>query len=181
MYSVHMHRFKYGPMIAGLAAFLCTGFLAAQSSPKEAAAKETVPAANLNQLMRALFFPNSNVIFFTQSHNPADVKRLAEPSTATDPLTSVFGNWEAVENSALTLSDAADLLMTPGRKCSNGKDVPLGNADWAQFANQLRQAGKVAYNAALTKDQDNMLKASDVLNSSCVNCHNKYRARVRCQ
>ena len=71
-----------------------------------------------------------------------------EPSASTDPLTSVFGNWEAVQNSALVLSDAADLLMTPGRKCSNGRDVPLAKADWAQFVNELREAGMVAYKAA---------------------------------
>ena len=33
----------------------------------------------------------------------------------------------------------------------------------------------VAYKAALTKDRDKMLQASDVLATSCSNCHNKYR------
>jgi hypothetical protein len=131
--------------------------------------------------MRGLFFPNSNVVFYTQIHDPAEVKATAAPSSATDPLTSVFGKWEAVENSALTIADAADLLMTPGRKCSNGKDVPLSNPDWAQLVKQVREAGIVAYKAALTKDMDKMLQASEVLNASCANCHNKYRSRTRCQ
>jgi hypothetical protein len=144
-------------------------------SPPRAPAPATAPAANLNQLMRSLFFPHSNVVFFTQRYDPADVKRAQEPSASTDPLTGVFGNWEAVENSALTLADAADLLLTPGRKCSNGRDVPLANPDWAQLVNGLREAGMVAYKAALTKDRDNMIKASDVLAESCSNCHNKYR------
>jgi hypothetical protein len=153
-----------------LAAVLCAGFLMAQSSPKAAA-----PAANLNQLMRSLFFPHSNVIFFTQRYDPKDVKPALEPSGSTDPLTGVFGGWEAVENSALTLADSADLLMTPGRKCSNGRDVPLANADWVQMVNGLRDASMFAYKAALTKDRDKMLQASDVLATSCSNCHNKYR------
>lgn len=157
-------------MTAAVAAVICAGCLMAQSAPKAGA-----PAANLNQLMRALFFPNSNVIFFTQVHNPAEVKRAAEPSTSTDPLTGVFGGWGAVEDSALTLADAADLLMTPGRKCSNGRDVPLANADWPTLVNGLREASMVAYKAALTKDQDKMLEASEVLAASCANCHNKYR------
>jgi hypothetical protein len=139
------------------------------------------PAADLNQLMRGLFFPNSNVVFFTQVHDPTEVQAAPAPSAATDPLASVFGKWEAVQNSALTIADAADLLMTPGRKCSNGKDVPLSKPDWAQLVNQLREAGIVAYKAALTKDQDKMIQASEVLNTSCANCHGKYRARVRCQ
>lgn len=147
--------------------------LMAQASPQTAA-----PAADLNQLMRALFFPHSNVVFFAQRYDPAEVKRASEPSASTDPLTGVFGGWEAVQNSALTLSDAADLLMTPGRKCSNGRDVPLAKPDWAQLVNGLREAGIVAYKAALTKTQDNILKASEVLAASCSNCHNKYRPGV---
>ncbi len=153
-----------------LAAVLSAGFLPAQSAPNASA-----PAANLNQLMRSLFFPHSNVVFFTQRYDPKDVKKAAEPSASTDPLTGVFGGWEAVENSALTLVDAADLLMTPGRKCSNGRDVPLANPDWAQMVKVLKDAGMVAYKAAQTKDRDKMIEASDVLAASCSNCHNKYR------
>lgn len=166
----NINRFMAATATATISAVLCAGFLMAQSSPKEPA-----PAANLNQLMRSLFFPHSNVVFFTQRYDPAEVKRASEPSGSTDPLTGVFGGWEAVENSALTLADASDLLMTPGRKCSNGRDVPLANADWAQMVNGLRDASMVAYKAALTKDRDKMIEASDALATSCSNCHNKYR------
>jgi hypothetical protein len=164
------NRLVSGPVTVVMAAVLCVGFLMAQSSPRA-----TAPAANLNQLMRSLFFPHSNVVFFTQRYDPMDVKRASEPSGSTDPLTGVFGGWEAVENSALTMADAADLLMTPGRKCSNGRDVPLANTDWAPLVNGLREASMAAYKAALTKDRDKMIEASDVLAASCSNCHNKYR------
>lgn len=153
-----------------IASVLCAGFLMAQSAPQA-----TAPAADLNQLMRSLFFPHSNVVFFTQRYDPTKVKPAPELSESTDPLTGIFGGWQAVENSALTLADASDLLMTPGRKCSNGRDVPLANADWAPLVKGLRDASMVAYRAALTKDRDNMLSASDVLAQSCANCHNKYR------
>ena len=153
-----------------IAAVVLVGSMLAQSPPPP-----TPPVANLNQLMRSLFFPHSNVVFFTQRYDPAAVKWAPEPSASTDPLTGVFGGWEAVENSALTLADAADLLMTPGRKCSNGRDVPLANADWAQMVKVLREASMVAYKAALTKDRDKMLEASDTLAASCSNCHGKYR------
>src|ERR1700730_1267065 len=139
-----------------VAAVFCAGFLMAQSAP-QSSPRTSAPAANLNQLMRSLFFPPWNVVFFTQRYDPAEVKPASEPSGSTDPLTGVFGGWEAVENSALTLADAADLLMTPGRKCSNGRDVPLANADWAQMVKGLREASMFAYKAALTKNQDKML------------------------
>lgn len=174
-----MSRFITRPVTIAIAAFLSAGFLAAQSSPQPAVPGATAgpagPAANLNQLMRVLFFPLSNVVFFPQRYNPAEVKMANEPSGSTDPLTGVFGGWEAVENSALTIEDAADLLLTPGRKCSNGRDVPIANADWAKLVNGLREAGAASYKLALTKDMDNMLKAADILATSCSNCHNKYR------
>lgn len=161
------------PVVAAAIGF--AGALAGQSPAPPA------PVATLNQLMRGLFFPHSNVIFSTQIKNPADIKMISEPSMATDPLNGVFGKWEAVENSALVLTEAADLLTVQGRKCSNGKDVPVGNADWAKFVAQLREAGMEAYKAAQTKDMENMIKVSEVLNNSCANCHNRYRVRNRCQ
>jgi hypothetical protein len=175
-----INRFMGLVTVAIAAAVVCAGFLMAQS----AAPKAPTPAADLNQLMRALFFPNSNVVFFPQRYDPATVKPAAEPSGSTDPLTGVFGGWGAVENAALTLADASDLLMTPGRKCSNGKDVPIANADWAQMVQGLRDASMFSYKAALTKDQDKMLQASEVLAASCASCHNKYRpgnAANRCR
>jgi hypothetical protein len=166
-----INRCMSGLLTVAITAGFCAGFLMAQAPPP----KPAPPAANLNQLMRSLFFPHSNVVFFTQRYDPKDVKRSDEPSASTDPLTGVFGGWEAVENSALTLADSADLLMTAGRKCSNGRDVPLGNADWAKLVEGLREASMTAYKASLTKDKDKMLEASDVLATSCSNCHNKYR------
>jgi hypothetical protein len=174
-----IHRFTSGLLSAAVAAALFAGFLTAQSTPRAAA-----PASDLNQLMRGLFFSQANVYFSAQRQNPGQIKWASEPSAATDPLMGVFGGWEAVENSALMLTEAADLLMTPGRKCSNGRDVPLARPEWTKFVTQLREAGKVALKAAQSKDQDNVLAASDVLNASCADCHNKYRPRDmanRCQ
>jgi hypothetical protein len=133
--------------------------------------------ANLNQLMRGLFYPAANVFFFAQDGNPADVPHAKDPNMATDPLTTVFGKWEAVENSALALSELADLLMRPGQKCSNGLDVPVANADWARFVQGLRDAGMTAYEAAKTKDQDKITDAAAVMSTACANCHGRYRER----
>jgi len=137
--------------------------------------------ANLAQLMRGILLPNSNVVFFAQSNNPADVKPAADPSSATDPLGSTYGGWTAVENSSLALSEAARLLSVPGRVCSNGRPVPVTNADWGKFVQGLRQAGITAFKAAQTKNQDKMLDAADVVTTACTNCHNVYREKTEQQ
>jgi hypothetical protein len=158
--------------MALLSALLCAGFLLAQPAP---------PAADLNQLMRGLFFPHSNVVFDTQRNDPAKIERASEPSASPNPLTGIFGGWDAVENSALTLIEGADLLMLPGRVCSNGRPVPVAAPDWIKFVEDLRVAGRAAFKAAKSRNIDNMFEASDVLNTSCANCHGKYRRATRCQ
>ena len=148
-----------------------------QASAPKTAAPAARPEANLAQVMRGILLPNSNVIFFAQSKNPADVKPADDPSSATDPLASSYGGWTAVENSALALSEAARLLTVPGRICSNGRPVPLSNPDWGKFVQGLRAAGLTAYKAAQTKDQDKMLDAADAITTACSNCHNRYREK----
>src|SRR5712671_4128717 len=157
-----------------------SGSLMAQT-PAPARPTAAAPAmqvkADLRQLMRGTLFPASNVIFAAQSENPADVPPAKDPSMATNPLASTYGKWEAVENSALALSEVANLLMLPGRKCANGLPVPLKNADWAKFVQGLRDAGTAAYQAAQAKNQDKIVDAAEVMTTACANCHEKYREK----
>jgi len=152
-------------------AVLSAGFVCAQSQNRAA------PPADLAQLMRGIMFPSSNVFFAAQDQNPDEIKPDSKPAVSPNPLTSVFGKWQAVENSALALAESASLMMIPGRKCSNGADVPLKNPDWAKLVQEFREAGLTAYKAAQSKNQDNVLSAAEVVTNSCSNCHRKYRER----
>ncbi len=160
-----MHKIMWA-LLAGSAFFI--SFVDAQAP---------APPANLAQLMRGTLYPESNVIFAAQDQNPADVPRAKDPNMATDLLTSSYGKWQAVENSALALAEVANLLSIPGRKCANGVDVPVQNADWAKFVQQLRDAGMAAYAAAQTKNQDKVIDITDQLTKACQNCHLRYREK----
>lgn len=127
--------------------------------------------------MKGTLYPESNVVFAAQDQNPADVQRAKDPSMATDLLMSSYGKWEAVENSALAIVEVANLLTLPGRKCANGLDVPLKNADWSKFVEELREAGMAAYAAAQSKNQDKMTDVAAVMTRACANCHIKYREK----
>jgi Cytochrome C' len=162
-----------------LALFLCGAICTSVSERAEAQPPAAVatPPANLVQLMRGTLYPESNVVFAAQDTNPADVPHAKDPSMSTDLLTSQYGKWDAVENSALALAEVSNLLLLPGRKCANGLDVPVNNADWSKFVQQLRDAGMAAYTAAQTKNQDKMTDVSGVLTDACKNCHDRYRDR----
>ena len=154
---------------------------AAAKSATKSAAKAAAPAgrnpATLAQLMKGILFPSSNVIFFAQSDNPNDVPPAKDPALAVNPLASAYGKWEAVENAGLAITEAANLLTVPGRKCSNGVPVPVTNADWPKLVQGLRDAGIAAYKAAQSKDMDKILDASDTMTTACANCHDKYREK----
>jgi hypothetical protein len=169
---------RYALPIAACLLFVLNG---CSTTPEPAAtpAKESAPAAQIHgdllQVMRGVLFPNSNVIFAVQGKNPAELKQAGDPSTATDPLLSTYGGWVAVENSGISLAESANLLLIPGRKCSNGRDVPMNNPDWAQLVQGLRDAGMKAYKAAQSKNDDMILEAADAMATACSNCHDKYR------
>jgi hypothetical protein len=135
--------------------------------------------ANLNQLMRGVLYPAANVVFFAQADDPATVKPIPgqDPSMATDPLTSTFGGWQAIENGALALAESANLLVIPGRTCSNGVPVPIKDPDWSKFVREVRDASMSAYKAAQTKDQDKMIETAETLSAACAGCHRKWRDR----
>ena len=151
----------------------------AQSPAPRGTATAAAPRAlaTLAQLMKGTLYPASNVVFAAQDQNPADLPRAKDPNMATDLLSSSYGRWEAVENSALAISEVANLLTLPGRKCANGLDVPVTNPDWARFVEELREAGITAYAAAQSKNQDKITDAAEVMTTACKNCHDKYRDR----
>jgi hypothetical protein len=158
--------------------------LLAASVVSPAAQTTSTPApppvyANMNQLMRGVLYPAANVVFFAQADNPADVKWVEgrDPAMATDPLASVFGGWQAVENAALALAESASLLSIPGRTCANGVPVPVKDPEWETFVQQVRDESMKSYAASKAKDQDKIIELSLALSNSCSNCHRRFRDR----
>ena len=145
------------------------------SSNGHAANSPSAPVMTVNQLMRGILFPLGNAVFVAQSDDPDALTRDPQPSSSPNPLTGLFGGWQAVENSALALAESADLMLIAGRTCSNGEVVDVADADWIRFVDDLREQSVAAYDAALTKNQDAMVEASGSLSEACLACHRVYR------
>ena len=166
-----------------------TVFLAAcggQESATPAASPETAakpagptqqPYANLAQIMRAIPFGASNIIFDTQTNDPEAPKKEAGGDSASARFASVYKGWQVVEHNALALSEMANLMLIPGRLCENGRPVPLDREDFRKFIQGLADAGKAAYKAAQSKNQDQMIEVSDTVATACSNCHEVYREK----
>jgi mono/diheme cytochrome c family protein len=136
------------------------------------------PVGNLAELMRAIAFFNSNIIFNLQQHNPD-----TEPPKEIDPAGSdwiqwsftVYPGWLAVDQAAVALTETAPLLLTPGRRCQNGKLVPVDNADWKQWTADLVEVGKKTYAASKARDYAAFENIAGELSDACDNCHRVYR------
>lgn len=146
----------------------------AASAP--AAAHTPQPYSNLAQMMRGIPFTFANIVFDAQSQDPgAPRDPAAVGGGATATFKNVYGGWQEVENSALALAEAANLIMIPGRVCENGRPVPVDQADFRQAAEGLAEAGRAAYKAAQSKNMDEMIAVSETVSAACAKCHEPYR------
>lgn len=160
-----------------LTAALASAAIAAQAPVAKPAAKPAVkPAGTLAQVMRGVYFPNSNLIFDVQKNDPGAPKKKTESSgSATDTYGGAYTGWEMVENAAVALTDGVDLILTPRRLCQNGNPVPSRQPDFQRFARDMRKVGLAVLEAAHTRNQEKVSDATNDLADACSNCHEVYR------
>jgi len=127
--------------------------------------------------MRAIMFPNSNIIFDVQTNDPARPRKDPDPADrgALALFSNLYAGWDVVEGAAIALAEAPDLIMRPGRLCSNGKPAPVDRPDFAKFAQALRTAARATLKAAQEKNQEKVSDLTNQIAEACVNCHTEYR------
>src|SRR5688500_18279554 len=159
--------------------------LVAAASPGQA--RVYPPLGNMAQLMRGIFFPNSNLIFTVQTRDPgAPAKPTADNPNAgfsfVDWGAGIYGGWELVDNAALALADASPLMLAPGIRCENGRLAPVTDPEWIKFTEQMIEVARRTYKASQSRSQDAVSEATGDLSDACAACHQAYRdVRVRGQ
>jgi len=145
----------------------------APTTPAAPAAAAPQVKGSLNQVMRGILFPNSNIIFDAQDKDPG---APPDPKDSTsNPYAGTYGGWEAVENASIALAEAANLVALPGRNCANGKPVPLNDPTFQKGLAALREVSMASYKAAQEKKLDAFLDISDKVTQACATCHDVYR------
>ena len=138
------------------------------------------PLGNMAQLMRGIFFPNSNLIFTVQTRDPgAPAKPTADNPNAgfsfVDWGAGIYGGWELVDNAALALADAAPLMLVPGIRCENGRPAPVTDPEWIKFTEDLIAVARRTYRLSQTRNQEAVSDATGDLSDTCAACHGVYR------
>jgi S-disulfanyl-L-cysteine oxidoreductase SoxD len=151
---------------------------AAASVANAAGAALPPPEGNLAELMRAIAFPNANIIFNVQLKDPgAQTKKqpAAAPFDYVEWGSTVYPGWLSIDQAAVAITETAPLLLTPGRRCQNGRPVPVDRADWKQYVKELGEVGKLARRTSQARNYEAFIEVSEKLNDACANCHKVYR------
>lgn len=138
------------------------------------------PEGNLAELMRAIAFPNANILFNLQLKNPATQTKKTVAATPFDYVewgSTVYPGWLAVDQAAVALTETAPLFLTPGRRCQNGKPVPVDRADWKKYVSEMVEVGKLARRESQARNYEAFVDIAEKLNDVCANCHKVYRDR----
>jgi hypothetical protein len=145
---------------------------AAPAAP--AAAKSVGPSTPravvpIIEIMHAIIEPASTVVFDAVA-TTIDASGIHEKVPSTDE------EWDMVLHAAITLTEAPNLLMIPGRTREVGGKIPAKDwTDWNRKARELVQAGEVALKAAREKDAAKLLDAGERIDVACDACHEPYQ------
>jgi mono/diheme cytochrome c family protein len=161
---------------------LVAGFTARPPSVMSAGGQRTfAPAGNLNQVMRGILFPSSNLIFTVQTHDPAAPAPKRPANESNEAFSTfewgqgIYKGWEIVDYAAIAIAESAPLLLEPGRRCENGRPVPVTDPDWIKFTLELAETGRAAYKAAQTRNQEVVSDYTEQIANACLHCHQVYR------
>jgi S-disulfanyl-L-cysteine oxidoreductase SoxD len=162
----------------GQIAFPATRKTAAPAAASLTGTSLPPPEGNLAELMRAIAFPNANILFNLQIKDPGTQVKKQPGATPFDYVewgSTVYPGWLAVDQAAVAITETAPLLLTPGRKCQNGKPVPVDRADWKQYVAALEEVGKLAHRESKARNFEAFVDIAEKLNDACANCHKVYR------
>jgi hypothetical protein len=163
-----------------VAVLLCTG-CKSQEPPKESEYRMTSP---IRQIMGSMVMSNADVLWSSVSSNVTD-KGIEEKAPKTEE------DWKIVRSSAVTIMEASDLILIPGRhvaapgekeqdpnvNLSPEKIEALINADrtsWVKMAHDLHDSILPALKAIDAKDAMALSDAGAAIDKACEDCHLKY-------
>ena len=134
------------------------------------------PTGTLSELMRAIAFPNANIIFNLQLYDPAKEpkKQMPVPYDYVKWGYTIYPGWLAVDQAAVALSESMPLLLTP-RLCQNGRPAPVDRADWKKDVADVVEVAQLAYKTSKERNFEAFTDISEKLNDACASCHRVYR------
>ena len=159
---------------------------AAQAAQAGGALKAYPPLGNMAQLMRGVFFPNSNLLFTVQTRDPAapapapTAEQQKQGFSVFDWGQGIYGGWQMIDNAAIAIADAGPLMLVPGIRCENGRMAPVNEPEWIKYTEDMIAVARKMYKLSQSRNQEAVSDATGDLSDSCAACHQAYReVRIR--
>ena len=170
-----------------LLVFLAAAAAGCQSQPAAPPAAPTpqyLPTATIKELMLSVIDPSADVVWLSVTA-VVDEKGLLETSPKSDE------EWVKVRHGAVTLMEAANLLLVPGRRVAKpgeksetpgvelepeemdaliAKDRPA----WESRAKALHDVVYTVIQAIDAKDSQKVFELGEQIELACENCHKQY-------
>ena len=185
-----MRKLFSASVVLGLAALILTAACHQQPAQTQTPAApaadppEYFPTATVKDLMQSVVDPNADVVWLA-------VTTVQDAKGAHDKAPKTEEEWTAVRHGAIVLTEAANLLMVPGRHVARPgekSDTPgvelepsemevLINKDPAAFhkrAKALHDAGLAALQAVDAKDAPKVFEVGEQIERACEGCHSQY-------
>jgi len=123
----------------------------------------------MKDIMNSLVVPSSTAVFGSVA-TVTDATGVHEYKPQTDD------EWNAVYANAVMLTEAANLLLLPGRERCLGGRIPVQyQKEFSELVREMVEAGNVAMVAARKHDVDGMSNAGERIDVACDECHEKYQ------
>lgn len=146
------------------------------------------PAATVREVMDSIVDPGSDALW-----DSVEIVATVEGTVHKMPKTDE--EWAVLRRSAVTLVEAGNLLLIPGRLVARpGEQAGDPRSDmhpeeietkrrqapaaWAMHARRLQDAATESLKAIDAKDVTALLNAGETLDAACESCHREYWYRV---
>jgi hypothetical protein len=154
------------------------------SSPPAAQQPEYIPTATIKDLMLSVVDPSADVVWLSVTM-VTDEKGLVETMPQSDE------EWLKVRHGAVTLMEAANLLMIPGRRVARPGEksetpgvelepeemdafIAKDRAAWNARAKRLHDATLEVIKAIDARDSNKVFELGEQIEEACENCHKQY-------
>ena len=185
-----MNHFRYRISVAALV-LVTTSVLAGCAAPvpdtpqtPAPAAPPFRPVASIREVMTGIIDPSVDAVWNS-------VKSVIDDGRTTDHAPATDEAWAEVRRHALVVSEAANLLLMPGRPVAppgaGARDaavelspdqiralIDMNQDAWNLYAQQLQDAMKPALAAIDGKNSQALLDAGEQIDTACENCHSVF-------
>src|SRR5688572_1486820 len=171
--------------VALLAVLIAAGCRrASEAAAPEGALPPFATELTIKDLMLNVIDTNADVVWLSVT-TVASAEGLVETRPKTDE------EWARVRAGAITLAEAANLLMIPGRRVARPGEksetpgvelepeemdvlIAKDRASWDKHARALYDAAMIAAKAAERKDADKIFEIGESIEHACEGCHRSY-------